>query len=82
MRDATRGVALTRANECGRVLPLLLLLVLESEIVAHHDKVSVLISVLKSDSQDVSEGIQARASFALRIINLKRRGTVKELEEV
>ena len=75
-------MALTRANECGSVLPLFLLLVLEGEIVAHDDKVTVLVRVLESDARDVSEGVEAGSSLALGIVDFECGGSVKELEEV
>lgn len=62
--------------------PLVLLLVLNSEVVAHDDKISVLISVLESATKDVSEDVEAWSAFALSVVKDKRCSTVKELEEV
>jgi len=64
------------------VLPLVLLLVLEREIVAHHNEVSVLVCVLQSHSQDVSESVETGSSLTLSIVHLKCCGAVEELQEV
>jgi len=64
------------------VLPLLLLLVLHREVVAHHNKITVILSVLKGYTKDVSEGVQTGSSLALRVIQLQLCCTVEEFEEV
>ena len=62
--------------------PLLLLLVLDGEVVTHHDEVTVVLSVLECDSKNITEDIKTGSSLTLGIVNLHFGCTVEELEEV
>lgn len=64
------------------MLPLVLLLVLNGEVVAHHNEVTVFLSVLKGNTKDVSKDIKTGSPLALRIIDLKCCSAIEEFEEV
>ena len=75
-------MALTRLNHRRSLLPLVLLLVFDRKSVAHHDKISVLVCVLQSYTQDVAEGIQTGSSIALVVDDFQGCPVIENLEEV
>jgi len=64
------------------VFPLLLLLVLQREVVAHDNKITIILSVLEGYTEDVSKDIKTGSLLALRVNTLHSCGVVEEFEEV
>lgn len=64
------------------MLPLVLLLVLNDEVVLHNNQVTIVLSVLQGNSKDVAEDIEAGSSLTLSVVHFQSSAAVKELEEV
>ena len=75
-------MTIARPDERRVLLPLVLLLVFNHESVAHHNKVSVLVGMLQSYSQDIAEGIQAGPTVAFVVGNFQGCLAIEKLEEV
>ena len=75
-------MTLSGPDERRVLLPLVLLLVFNHKSVAHHNKVSVLVSMPQSYTQDIAEGIQTGPSVAFIIGNFQGCLAIEKLEEV
>ena len=75
-------MTLARPDERRVLLPLVFLLVFNHESVAHHDKVSILVSMPQSYSQYIAEGIQTGPSVAFIVSNFQGCFGIENLEEV
>lgn len=64
------------------MLPLVLGVVFDDEVVAHDHQVSVFVSVLQGAAENVAEGIEAGSALAIGVVNLESGALVKEFEEV
>lgn len=64
------------------MLPLVLLLVFNDKVVTHDNQVTVMLGVLKSYAQDVTESIKTGTSLALSIVSFDSRIAVEEFQEV
>lgn len=71
-----------RLDHRGGVLPLVLLLVFQHEVVAHHDQVSIVVSVFECATKNVSKYVQTGSSLTLVVVDLHSGVAIEELEEV